>query len=74
MKPDSSVESPFYTGDEVAALLGISPRTLRQWIKDGRFPAPLRFGYPSKPCLRFCKLEVEQFIAAAAREATACQS
>jgi predicted DNA-binding transcriptional regulator AlpA len=28
--------------DQVAALLGISPWTVRAWVKRGRFPRPIR--------------------------------
>ena len=27
---------------EVSDLLGIKPRTLKQWVKDGKFPKPIK--------------------------------
>jgi len=29
---------------QVAALLGISERTLDRWVQKGRFPKPIKFG------------------------------
>ena len=31
----------FLTHQQVAALIGIRPRTLADWLQDGHFPAPM---------------------------------
>jgi len=35
----SEEEKAFYTPDDVARLLGFSPETVREWIRDGILPA-----------------------------------
>jgi predicted DNA-binding transcriptional regulator AlpA len=40
----TSTERQTLNQREVAQLLGVSPLTLRSWIRKGRFPKPLKIG------------------------------
>jgi excisionase family DNA binding protein len=54
----SSAAPPrFYSIDEVADLLGVSPRTVRRWIKAGKLRAH-RFGH-----IRIAHDDLQDFIA-----------
>ena len=33
------MKDPFLTPGEIARMFGVKPYTVRQWIKDGKFPA-----------------------------------
>lgn len=45
-------------GDEVAAMLGISTKTLRRWVGDRKFPPPMKT--PGEA--RWSRLVVERFV------------
>jgi excisionase family DNA binding protein len=47
------------TYDEVAERVGCSPRQVRRFVKDGKLPPPIRFGYKT---LRFHPAEVENHL------------
>jgi predicted DNA-binding transcriptional regulator AlpA len=34
----------FYSAEEIIGLLGISRKTLDNWIKEGHFPKPIKIG------------------------------
>ena len=55
---------------ETAQLLGIDIRTLDRWRKIGRGPAYLDLtgGRGKKPCIRYARRELEQFIQAVSRK------
>jgi excisionase family DNA binding protein len=43
--PSSAVAKPAPLGtNEVAARMGVTPKTLMSWVKAGKFPAPLPVG------------------------------
>lgn len=33
--------SPLITFDQVVEIVGVKPRTVRNWISDGKFPRPI---------------------------------
>jgi excisionase family DNA binding protein len=47
------------TYDEVALMVGCSPRQVRRFVKDGKLPPPIRFGYKT---LRFHAASVENYL------------
>jgi excisionase family DNA binding protein len=58
-KVNSTIAPPqFYSIDEVANFLGVSPRTLRRWIKSGELRAH-QFGRP----VRILHDDLEAFVA-----------
>ena len=50
------MSSELMTLEEVAHYLKVSPRTARNYVREGRLPAPLRLG---PRCLRWRHAEVE---------------
>ena len=52
--------TPVLRRKQVCALLGVSHTTLYDWIRAGRFPAPIELGPNSRAWLRE---EVEEFLA-----------
>jgi len=52
------VEKYLSTG-EVASRLGVTSKTIKNWIKSGTLPAPMRIG----GILRFSEVELEKWIA-----------
>jgi predicted DNA-binding transcriptional regulator AlpA len=42
--PTSTSPGRLYSAYDFAALLGITPKTVREWANDGRLPKGLRFG------------------------------
>jgi excisionase family DNA binding protein len=50
------MSSELLTLEEVARYLKVSPRTVRNYVRDGRLPAPLRLG---PRCVRWRRGEVE---------------
>ncbi len=56
----------FVTADEICEELGISDRTLHNWIKANRFPAPLRLSLRKRVWMRST---VENFYNVKAAEA-----
>lgn len=53
----------FYTTEELAAELKVSPRTLEDWQLDGKAPKPTRLGGPKGP-LRYREADVEKWLEA----------
>ena len=51
----------FYATEELAGILGISPRTLEDWQLDGRAPKATRLGGPKGP-LRYREADVEEWL------------
>ena len=45
---------------EVAALLGVTQRTLQNWVRDGRFPQPMRL---TRIALRWRREDIDAFLA-----------
>jgi len=37
-------DSPYQTRKQVESLFKISPATIYRWIKEGKFPTPVRLG------------------------------
>jgi len=62
--PDASPVGALYTPAEVAALVKVTPRTVRAWIRAGRLPAR-RYGR----LYRVRAADLAQFGRATAREA-----
>lgn len=50
--------APLLTTVDVASALRVSERTLRLWIKDGKFPAPMKVGRGA----RWQRADVETWI------------
>lgn len=46
-----------YTVRDVAKVLGISPHTVRKWLRENRLPA-IRFGR----CVRFDPAAIDRFV------------
>lgn len=54
---DGTKRKPLLNGRETAAALGIDPKTLRAWLRDGKCPVPPMPGKPPK----WRRLDVETF-------------
>jgi len=57
---DNSGRTLLLTVADVAALLGVSPRSVWRMVQTGECPAPLRL----RGCTRWRRAEVERWIAA----------
>jgi len=55
------ISDPLLRKFEVAALLGVQPRTLERWLAAGRFPAAMQVG-GSSHCLRWRRSTVERYL------------
>ena len=54
--------SRLLTKQDVAEYLGIHPESLMRWVRDGRFPAPIKFHPSIRSHVRFDPAEVEQWL------------
>jgi excisionase family DNA binding protein len=56
--PNELDHLPLLTKEDVAALLKVQPRTINEWQRQGRFPAPVRLGR----LRRWRRSDLDQFI------------
>jgi len=56
----SPQETDFYTTGQIAALVGIHPRTLYAWLLTGRLPEPRRVIRGKVPARLFSRLDLER--------------
>jgi len=52
---------------QVAGILGVTTRTIRNWERLGMFPQGARFGRGPGSVVRYCATDVEKFINQALR-------
>ncbi len=55
------MKGEYYTVKEAAIRLGVSSKTIYNWIHKGLFPATNMSPRPGKPCLRIKKQRLEAF-------------
>ena len=55
--------TPLFTTVEAAAYLGVAPGTLKNWRAAGRAPRAVIYKESSRPCLRYSKTALDEFIA-----------
>jgi hypothetical protein len=58
------LDRDFLPTDRVAALLSVTPTTLRRWRQRARGPRFVRLGDAQQSRVRYPRLEVERFMAA----------
>jgi predicted DNA-binding transcriptional regulator AlpA len=54
---------------QAADHIGITPKTLRAWVKAGKFPAPMRLGREPKVTYRYRMCDLQAYLAKEARNA-----
>ncbi len=59
-------EETYVTTQDVLVMLGIAQRTLYDWVRSGRFPAPIRL---TRRSLRYRRSDVDRFLAQCRTEA-----
>lgn len=58
----------FYTAKQNAAALQKHPHTIKRWVREGRFPKPIRTGPTQRHRLLWLAEDVEAWAAARADE------
>jgi excisionase family DNA binding protein len=61
--PTPENEKVLYTVRDAAGLLSISEPTLRKWIRQGKFPRPIKLGDYTAARVRVPRSDLEQFVA-----------
>ncbi len=54
--------SPLLTMDDVCERLRVSPRTIRRWLREGKFPQPIRLGDAPNSPLRWPEEDIQQWL------------
>lgn len=49
----------FVTAEFAANMLSVQPNTIRRWVRDGKFPKPLKI---SRRCVRFRTADVHRWM------------
>jgi excisionase family DNA binding protein len=62
------------TANEVAAILGVKPRTIQYWVKRGYFPGAYKVGLGATSPYRIPQSDVEAFIEKRERQGKAATS
>jgi predicted DNA-binding transcriptional regulator AlpA len=63
----TNAENQLLTSREIAAILGIRPRTLRLWSRTGNFTPPIRIGR-NRRSLRWRVTDVQAYLASQTRQ------
>jgi excisionase family DNA binding protein len=59
---------------EVAAILGVKPRTVQRWIERGYFPGAYKLGLASNSSFRIPQSDVDDFLEKRKRQGKAATS